>query len=196
MKKGTLTRERIVDAAFSLASSVGLEGLSIGNLAAKLGLSKSGLFAHFGSKDELELEVLRSARRRFEDTVIRPALSAPRGEPRLRALLDHWLKWIENPSMPGGCIFVEAAAELDARPGPQREFLVSSQKEWLAALTRAAVLAIEAGHFREDTDAQQFAYELNSLMLGYHHAKRLLGDTNADSRLRRGFDRLLDSVRA
>src|SRR5262245_29169338 len=117
MKKGTVTRERIVDAAFSLASSVGLEGLSIGNLAAKLGLSKSGRFAHFGSKDELELEVLRSARRRFEDTVIRPALSAPRGEPRLRALLDHWLEWVENPSMPGGCIFVEAAAELDARPG-------------------------------------------------------------------------------
>src|SRR5687768_17117242 len=103
MRKGIMTRERIVDTAFSLASSVGLEGLTIGNLATKLGLSKSGLFAHFGSKDELELEVLRSARRRFEETVIRPALSAPRGEPRLRALLDQWLKWVENPDMPGGC---------------------------------------------------------------------------------------------
>jgi len=191
MSKGEDTRERILHRAFRMASRDGLEGLSIGGLATALAMSKSGLFAHFGSKEELQLEVLRAAARRFEDSVVRPAFRAPRGTPRIRHLLENWVRWANSPDAAGGCLFVTAAIELDDRAGRPRDFLVAAQKQILEAVARSASLAIQAGHFRKDFDCQQFAFELYALLLGYHHAKRLLRDPRAEAALRTGFERLL-----
>jgi AcrR family transcriptional regulator len=195
VSKGEGTRERILDRALRLASRDGLEGLSIGGLATELGLSKSGLFAHFGSKEDLQLAVLKEAGTRFEDTVMRPAFRAPRGEPRLRRLFENWMHWIGDPASPGGCVFLAAAAELDDREGRPRDFLVGSQKQLVASLARSARLAIEEGHFAADLDVDQFAFELYSLLLGCSHWKRLLRDPKAEARTRMAFDRLLASAR-
>jgi AcrR family transcriptional regulator len=193
VSKGDDTRERILDRAFRMASRDGLAGLSIGGLASSLAMSKSGLFAHFGSKEELQLEVLRGAARRFEDTVLRPAFRAARGTPRIRHLLENWVRWA-NSSEAAGCLFVTAAVELDDRAGRTRDFVVAAQRQVLDAVTRSARLAIDAGHFRQDLDCKQFAFELYALLLGYHHAKRLLRDPRAEDALRAGFDRLLSDA--
>ena len=191
MSKGEETRERIIDRAFSIATRDGLDGLSIGTLASELGMSKSGLFAHFGSKEDLQIEVLRAASRRFEELVWRPAIKAPRGEPRVRKLLERWMRWINEPSMPGGCVFVAAAAELDDKEGRPREFLVGEQKKLCAGLAKAARLAIEAGHFRLDLDCEQFAFDAYSVVLGYNFQRRLMRDPKAEARARRAIERLL-----
>jgi AcrR family transcriptional regulator len=196
MSKGDATRERILERAFRLASRDGLEGLSIGGLAGELGLSKSGLFAHFGSKEELQVEVLRAAAARFEAQVMRPAFRASRGEPRVRAWFENWLQWIQDASSPGGCLFLAASTELDDKEGRPRDFLVGMQRQLLAALARAASLAIEAGHFRGDLDCDQFAFELYGVMLGHHHFRRLLRDPRADARTRAAFDHLLEAARS
>jgi AcrR family transcriptional regulator len=196
VSKGEQTRERILDRAFRLASRDGLEGLSIGMLAAELGLSKSGLFAHFGSKEELQVEVLRSAATRFEAQVMRPAFKAPRGEPRVRALFENWLSWVQDASSPGGCLFLAASTELDDKEGRPRDYLVGTQRQLLTSLARAARLAIEAGHFRADLDCDQFAFELYGLLLGYSHFRRLLRDPRSESRTRGAFDRLIQAARS
>jgi AcrR family transcriptional regulator len=191
VSKGDDTRERILDRAFRMASRDGLEGLSIGQLATALGMSKSGLFAHFGSKEELQLEVLRDAGRRFEDAVVRPAFRAPRGTPRIRHLVENWVRWANSPDAAGGCLFITASIELDDRAGRTRDFLVGAQKQLLEAIAKSAQMAIDAGHFRKDVDGRQFAFELYGLFLGYNHAKRLLRDPRAEAALRSGFERLL-----
>lgn len=196
MGKGAETRERILDQAVRLASRDGLEGLTIGTLSSELGLSKSGLFAHFGSKDELQLQVLQAAVERFEQKVIRPALAAPRGEPRLRALMEHWLTWEDNPDMPGGCLIVAASVELDDRPGPLRDYLVHSHHRRYDFIVKAARIAIEAGHFRPDLDTDQFAFDVNAVLLGYHYAHRMLRDRKAREHARVNFERLLADSRA
>jgi AcrR family transcriptional regulator len=196
MGKGAETRERILDQAVRLASRDGLEGLTIGSLSSELGLSKSGLFAHFGSKDELQLQVLNAAVERFTENVIRPALSAPRGEPRIRAVFANWLAWSNSPDMPGGCILVAASTEFDDRPGPQRELLAQAFRDRVAFMAKAARMAIEAGHFRPDVDPEQLAFELNGIVLGYHDAQRLLRDPRAGERAHAAFDRLLASYKA
>jgi AcrR family transcriptional regulator len=196
MTKGAETRDRIVDRAWRLASRDGLAGLSIGALATELGLSKSGLFAHFGSKEGLEVAVLEAAAARFVDVVLRPALDAPRGLPRVRKLFQHWLSWVNDPGMPGGCIFMTAAIELDDRPGPQRDALVQMQKDLLATLARLARTAIEERHFRKDLDCEQFAFEALGVMFGYHHARRLLHDPKAETRTRAAFERLIHDAKA
>jgi AcrR family transcriptional regulator len=191
MGKGEQTRERIVDQALRLASRDGLEGLTLGSLAAELELSKSGLFAHFGSKEELQLQVLQEIVTRFKETVVLPAFKAPRGEPRIRAMFENWLKWGKDPSLPGGCPMVAAAVELDDRPGAARDFLVAAKKDLVATLVKSARIAVEAGHFRPDLDCEQFAFELDSLYLGFHHARRLLQDEKAEAKLRAAFEQLL-----
>lgn len=195
MDKGAATHERILGRALRLASRDGLGGLTIGTLAGELGLSKSGLFAHFGSKEELQLSVLQAAIERFKLAVVGPAFKAPRGEPRLRALFEGWLDWGNDRDLPGGCPFVAAAIELDDRPGPLRDLLVSTQKQWLKTLAAAARLAVEEEHFRADLDPPQLAFELYALILGYHHARRLLRDRRAEERARRAFDHLLQAAR-
>lgn len=189
--KGEETRERILDRAFRLASRDGLEGLSIGGLAAELGLSKSGLFAHFGSKEELQVAVLQRSAEHFEQTVLKPAFRAPRGLPRLEKLFDLWLSWAEDPGKPGGCIFMAAAVELDDRDGRPREALVETQKQLFDALHRTGKIALEEGHLRKGLDLEQLAFELYAIMLGFNHRKRLLRAPDAERRARSAFARLL-----
>jgi AcrR family transcriptional regulator len=194
MAKGEETRERILERAFRMATRDGLSGLSIGVLADELGMSKSGLFAHFGSKEDLQVEVLRAASQRFEEFVWRPAIKAPRGEPRLRKVLERWLLWINEPSSPGGCIFVAAASELDDKEGRPRAFLVGEQKKLCASIAKAARLTVEAGHFRSDLDCDQFAFDAYGVVLGYSYQRRLMRDPKAEARARRAFERLIEAA--
>ena len=193
MRKGELTRQAILDQAVVLARRVGLGGLTIGGLAEDLKLSKSGLFAHFRSKEALQVQVLEEAGARFVDTVIRPALAEKRGEPRIRALFERWLRSTSESS--GGCVFVAAAAELDDQMGPPRERLVQLQKDWLDVLAGAARIAIAEGHFRKDVDVEQFAHDLYGIALAYHHAFRLLEDPRAKERAERSFEALVHAAR-
>ena len=195
MGKGEVTRQRIVEHAANLASRTGLEGLSIGGLAEDLGISKSGLFAHFRSKDALAVQVLEHAAARFVEVVVKPALAAPRGEPRLRAVFDRWPEWPEKSGMEGGCFFVAAAAELDDRPGPARDLLVRQQRDWLEIVAGVVRSGIAEGQFRKDLDPDQIAYELYGLLLAFHHARRLLRDPKAETRARRSFEDLLARAR-
>lgn len=195
MTKSIATRERILDRAIRMASAEGLEALSLGRLAEDVGMSKSGLFAHFRSKEELELAVLREAIERFTEIVIRPALVAPRGEPRVRALFERWLAWERHESIPGGCVFVQLAVELHGRPGATRDALATSQRQWLDMLARAAELAIETGDFRSDLDPHLFAFEQYGILLSYYHTKRLLDDAHADARVLAAFETLIASAR-
>ncbi len=195
MGKGDETRTAVLDHALREASRVGLEGLSIGNLARDLGMSKSGLFAHFQSKEALQIQVLERAAARFFETVLAPALAVPRGEPRLRALFERWMGWSQACELPGGCVFVAAAAELDDQAGPVRDTLVRIQRDWFEALARAASLAASEGHVRRDLDAEQFAHDLYAVILGYYHAHRLLRDPRAADRARRAFEALLAQAR-
>lgn len=192
MSKGEETRQAILERAFELASVIGVSGLSIGRLAEETGLSKSGLFAHFGSKEALEVAVVQEATRQFVQQVMMPALRYPRGEPRVRAMFDRWLEWGQRP---GGCFFVGASAELDDRPGPPRDTLVQASKDWIDSLATAAQIAVTEGHFREGLDARQFAFEIYSIMLGTHTFLRFLGDEMTITRARDAFERLLTSAR-
>ena len=196
MGKGAQTREAILERSLSLASHLGLEGLTIGRLAEELDLSKSGLFAHFRSKEELQLQTLQRAAEQFVEAVVRPALAVRRGERRVRALFERWLRWPEVVPQPGGCIFVAAAAELDDRPGPARDLLVRLQRDWLDVIATTVRAASTEGDFRRDVDPGQFAYELYGIMLVSHHATRLLRDPKAAERADRAFTRLVDSARA
>ena len=195
MSKGDDTRAEILDEGVRLASRVGLSGLSIGDLADALSMSKSGLFAHFQSKEALQIQVLDRAAGLFVQKVVRPALEAPRGEPRLTSLFERWLGWARSATLPGGCLFVSAAAELDDRPGPARDRLVALQKDWLALIARLARSASEERHFRGDLDPEQLAHDLYAVMLGYHHAARLLRDPRAEERARSGFELLRAAAR-
>lgn len=195
MRKGDATRAAILDRGVRLATQTGLEGLSIGRLATELGLSKSGLFAHFRSKEALQIQVLDASAERFVQEVVRPALREPRGERRLRAIFERWLAWTQTNSGPGGCLFVAAAAELDDRPGAVRERLVELQKGWLEILATVYRTGVEEQQFRRDVEPDQFAYDLYSVMLGFHHAARLLRDPRADARANAAFERLIASVR-
>src|SRR5207248_1325407 len=154
MAKGEQTRQAILARAFELANVVGVGGVTIGRLAEQTGLSKSGLFAHFGSKEALEVAVVEEASRQFVQHVMVPALREPRGEPRVRALFERWLDWGLRA---GGCFFVGASAELDDRPGPPRDSLVRASKDWVDELAKATRIAIREGHFSHGIDPEQFA---------------------------------------
>jgi AcrR family transcriptional regulator len=192
VSKGEETRQAILSRAFELATVGGITGLSIGRLAEATGLSKSGLFAHFGSKEALEVAVVEEASRQFVQEVMVPALRHPRGEPRLRALFDHWIQWGQRP---GGCFFVGASTELDDRPGPPRDALVGALEDWLDELAKAVRIAISEGHFRPDVDAEQVAFEIYSIMLGMHTFYRFLREPTSLDRSRKAFERLLDASR-
>ncbi len=194
--KGEQTRVAILDAAMRLASELGLEGVTIGRLAETLDLSKSGLFAHFESKEDLQLRVLERAAELFEEAVVRPALAAPSGEPRLRVLFERWLEWPKRVRQPGGCIWVAAATELDDRPGAPRDRLAELWRQWLATLSRVIRRAQEVGHFRPDLDPELLAVEINGIALAWHLSARLLRDPRALARARAAFERLVADARA
>jgi AcrR family transcriptional regulator len=196
MGKGDERRQLILERAAQTASRLGLEGLTIGRLASDLGLSKSGLFAHFQSKEALQVQTLRHAAELFVDRVVRPALKAPRGERRLRALFERWLVWAEADVLKGGCLFVAAATELDDQDGPARDELVRQQRDWLELIANVARTGIAEGDFRPGLDGEQLAYELYGVMLAYHHARRLLRDPRAPQRARDAFDALVEAARS
>lgn len=195
MGKGDETRAAVLDNAIDIASKIGFGALTIGMLAECCELSKSGLFAHFKSKEQLQLQTLERARERFVDVVVRPALSAPRGEQRVRKLLDLWLHWA-NDILSGGCLFVAASFELDDQPGPLRDLLVRNERDWLDLIATVARTAVAEGDFAATTDVEQFAFDVHGITLAYHHASRLMHDPGAVDRTRRAFDNLLASVRA
>lgn len=191
MNKGDETRAAIVAAATDLASKEGLGGLRIGVLAKDMGLSKSGLFGHFGSKDALLMAVTEAASQRFIDLVIRPAFKKPSGVPRLEALFENWLDWSESREFSGGCPIMAATLELDDRPGPLRDYLQGQQQTWLNTIAQAAQIAISVGHLREEVDTAQFAFEFNSIGFGYHFAHRFLQDGGARQKARTALNSLL-----
>lgn len=195
VRKGEKTREAILDRALRMASELGLEGVTIGRLADDLDLSKSGLFAHFVSKEDLQVRTLERAAERFTEVVVRPALALPAGEPRLRALFENWLEWPRRVRQPGGCIFVAAAAELDDRPGAARDLLVDLQRKWLATLSQVVRRGQEVGHFRGDLDPAQLAFELHGVGLAWNFHARLLRDPRSRERALAAFERLLADAR-
>ena len=194
LHKGQQTRAAILDAALGLASQMGLEGLSIGALAEVTQMSKSGVFAHFGSREELQISVIREYHARFEDEVFYPAITEPRGEPRLRALVERWLRRV-SVEVDSGCIYISGAVEFDDRPGPVRDALASMVLAWHAALARAIRLAVDAGHLRPDTDADQMLFELHGLILALHHDARFLRTPGALDRARAGVERVVSHYR-
>jgi AcrR family transcriptional regulator len=195
--KSANTKALILDTAVKIASREGIEGLTIGELAKAVGMSKSGLFAHFGGKDQLQIEVLKQATETFVNVVMRPAFKAPRGEPRIREMFKNWLAHLNDESqLPGGSILIAASIELDDRPGAVRDFAQKAQKDLIANVERAAQMAVEEGHFRHDLDVEQFAWSMYSFVLGYHHFKRMLEDPKAELHLKRSFKGLLEISRA
>ena len=193
MSKGAETRERILDRAFLIAGRDGLAGLTIGALADELKLSKSGLFSHFGSKEELQVAVLDVASSRFTERVLLPAFKAPRGLPRLVRIFEQWIDWMTDVKMPGGCIFQQANAELDDRKGRPHDVLLESQNTLVDALVKTVQLAVTEGHLRPDTDARQVAYEFEGIMMVMNLYLRLLKDRRAVDRARNAFERLIES---
>ena len=191
MGKGLLTRAAILERAMDAASRHGLGGVTIGTLAEELQLSKSGLFAHFRSKEALQIALLDYVAAQFIERVVRPALQERRGIPRIRAIFEKWLEWSNWKSMPGGCLFVAAATELDDRPGAVRDRLVGLQRGWLETLARAAVIAIDEKQFDASVDPLQFAHDAYGIMLAYHHARRLLRDPKAQLRAKIAFESLI-----
>jgi AcrR family transcriptional regulator len=190
VSKGEQTRQEIVERALALAGEVGLEGVSLGVLAAGMNLSKSGLFAHFRSKEALQVEVLQRAIDHFIADVVAPALRQPRGEPRLRKLFDLHLVWVHGNGGRGSCFFMALTHEYDDRPGPVRDLLVQSQRDWYDTIARAARAAVEEGHFRADLDLEQFAYELVGIGMVFQQAAKLLENPRAEERARSAFEAL------
>ena len=190
LQKGLQTKQAIVDAALGLAAQIGLEGLSIGALAEVAQMSKSGVFAHFGSREELQISVIREYYARFQDEVFEPAMSVPRGLPRVRALFGNWMKRVAV-ELQSGCIFISGAVEFDDRPGPVRDALASSVRVWLQAMYRAVVQAKEEGHLNTDADEEQMAFEIHGLILALHYEARFLKNPNSIGRADKGFENIL-----
>ena len=190
LQKGQQTRAAILDAALGLASHMGLEGLSIGALAEVMQMSKSGVFAHFGSREELQISVIREYHTRFEEEVFFPAVQAPRGLPRLRALFEHWIRRV-SVEVDSGCIYISGAVEFDDRPGPVRDALAQMVLAWHAALDRAIRIAVDTGDLQPQTDSTQVLFELHGLILALHHDARFLRIPGALDRARTGFERIL-----
>ena len=193
--KGERTRQSILDRAVDLASVDGLEGLTIGRLAEDLEMSKSGLFAHFGSKEDLQLATIEAARQRFVEEVLRPALSAARGYPRLLAICKSWLSYVGRGVFPGGCFFAAASFEFDGRPGPVRDAIAGAMNLWLEALEKSVRLAKEEGHLDPHADPAQIAFELNALFLGANFSIQLRRDPLAIRRAGRAIEHRLESLR-
>jgi len=190
LQKGQQTKQLIVNAALGLAEQIGLEGLSIGALAEVTRMSKSGVFAHFGSREELQISVVREYYQLFSDEVFFPAMNAPRGLPRLRTLFANWMKRVAI-EIQSGCIFISGAVEFDDRPGPVRDALASSVQTWLDAVYRAVLQARDEGHLVADADAQQMAFEIHGLILALHYEARFLKNPGATDRANKGFENIV-----
>lgn len=183
------TKTAILEKGLEMASHLSLEAITIGGLAKEMNMSKSGLFAHFQSKENLQVEILNYAAKHFSDYVILPALKVERGIPRIRAIVENWIKW--GNIFSGGCIFVDATTEFNDRPGNIHNILIDQQKQWVDVLRRIGESAIKAGHIKADTDCDQFAYDLYSLVLGHYYYDQLLHDSKIDQRKEQSLDNFL-----
>lgn len=192
MRKGELTRAAILDVALELASRDGLEGLTIGLLADKMNMSKSGVFAHFGSREDLQIEVVKLYHHHFEQEVFYPSMKEPRGLPRLQTMFARWVKRV-SVEIASGCIYISGAVEYDDRPGAIREELAGMVRAWKNALRRCAVQTIEMGHLSSDTDPDQLVFEMYGLILALHHDARFLKLPGSVNRAEVGFERLIKS---
>ncbi|MDB5896907.1 MAG: transcriptional regulator, TetR family-like protein [Ramlibacter sp.] len=195
LQKGQQTKAAIVDAALGLATQIGLEGLSIGALAEVTEMSKSGVFAHFGSREELQISVVREYHNRFEAQVFYPAMSEPRGLPRLRAMFANWMK-LTSVELDSGCIYISGAVEFDDRPGPVRDALAWSVQTWHAAMKRAIALAKEEGHLEFSVDEDQMLFEIHGLILALHYEARFLKNPGSIARANTGFEHILQQYGA
>jgi AcrR family transcriptional regulator len=190
LQKGQQTKMAIVDAALNLATQFGLEGLSIGALAEATHMSKSGVFAHFGSREELQISVIHEYFAQFEQAVFYAAMEQPRGLPRVKALFSNWMKLVAE-EIQAGCIFISGAVEFDDRPGPVRDALATSVQTWLAAMNRSIVLAKACGHLPADVDEEQMAFEIHGLILALHYEARFLQKPGSMERANKGFANIL-----
>ena len=188
--KGQQTKAAIVDAALALATQIGLEGLSIGALAEVMQMSKSGVFAHFGAREELQISVVREYHARFEEEVFFPVLKQPRGLPRLKAMFQNWMNRT-SVEIDSGCIYISGAIEFDDRPGAVRDALVDSIRTWLSAMTRAVVQAREAGELHQNADEHQVVFEIHGLILALHYEARFLKTPGSIARANTGFANIL-----
>ena len=188
--KGQQTKAAIVHAALNLATHIGLEGLSIGALAERMQMSKSGVFAHFGSREELQVSVVREYHARFEEEVFYPAMKADRGLPRLRALFGHWMARTAI-EIDQGCIYISGAIEFEDRDGPVRDALVTSMTLWLNALKRAVAQAKATGELTPDTDEAQVTFEIHGLILTLHYQARFMRSADALARAQTSFEHIL-----
>lgn len=193
--KGERTRKSILDRAVDLASIEGLQGLTIGRLAEELKMSKSGLFAHFGSKEELQLATVEVAAERFIHEIFTSAIQQPRGFPRLLAICELWLSYMRGGVFPGGCFFAAASFEFDSRPGPVQDRIRVLMNDWIGALERAIRMAQDENHLRADVDPEQLAFELNSLFFGANFAHHLRLDEKAIERAQRAVESRLEGLR-
>jgi AcrR family transcriptional regulator len=193
--KSTRTRASILERAVDLASLEGLEGLTIGRLADELGMSKSGLFAHFGSKEELQIATIEAASRRYIAEIFTPALREPRGYPRLVAICRSWLLYVRGSVFPGGCFFAAASFEFDGRPGPVRDQVRRMMDDWIGALEKAVRMAQDEGHLDPKLDPAQLAFELNALFFGANFSYHLRGDESALEKAEHAVLTRLESLR-
>lgn len=193
--KGQRTRSAILEAAAALATEEGLEPLSIGRLAEATGMSKSGLFAHFGSKEELQLATVDHAAKRFVDEVIDPARAAPRGLARVWALCDHMIDYTEGRVFPGGCFFANASFEFNNRPGPVRDRIEESMRSWLSYIEHAVEQAQEAGELDRQMSAHRIAFELDAFAQAANAQYQLFRDPEVFDEARGAIRARLESLR-
>lgn len=194
LRKGEQTRASILEVALDLASREGLEGLTIGVLAERMSMSKSGVFAHFGSREDLQIDVLKLYHHQFEQDVFFPSLREPRGLPRLQSLFSRWIARV-SVEIASGCIYISGAVEYDDRPGPIRDHLVAMVHTWQSSLQRAAQQAVDQKHLHPDTDTRQLVFEMYGLVLALHHDARFIRSPGCVERAHVGFARLIESVR-
>lgn len=193
MTKGEDTKRIVLNAGLEMATQLSLERVSIGNLAKATRMSKSGLFAHFQSKENLQIEILKHAGELFAEEVVIPALMEKAGTPRIKAIVNNWIAW--SSKLTGGCIFVSSSTEFTDRPGKVRDYILKQQEDWIDSLRRIARSAIRVGDFREDIDCDQFAFDLYSLLLGFHLYYKMLNNAETKKRQAAALERLLDNYR-
>lgn len=188
---GPATRARILEEGLALMSQYGLGGVTLGVLADRVGMSKSGLFAHFKSKDEVQIGLLEHTLKVGGQRFIAPAMRAPEGLQRLEALMRHWLGWTKRAGLAGGCPVAAAMFELDDVDGPVRDWVLAQEKKWRGMLRQMVEQAVDRGHLRADLDADQFVFEMTGIYLAHHVAYRFVRSADADRRAAAAFDALL-----
>ena len=195
VRKGEQTRAAILEAALELAARQGLEGLTIGTLAERMQMSKSGVFAHFGSREDLQIAVLKEYERRFVDEVLVPSLRERRGLARLEAIFARWLE-LTTIEAARGCLWISGAAEYDDRPGAVRDELVAMVRSWHRELARALQQGVDSGELQPGTDISEMIFDLYGIILVLHHDARLLGNERAPERARHALERIIAARRA